>query len=370
MQAPVERDPPQAAGSSEIGSRPGVFWWVLIVLVFVVGLAVRLYDLADPPLDFHATRQIHSALIARGMYYQFNDSIPDWQRDMAVMQWRTEGLIEPPVSERLAAWFYAIVGEPDLRIPRLFAILAWMIAAVFVIWLAVDMAGKMGGVVAALFFLTWPYGVVASRAFQPEPLLVALISATLWAAIRWARQSSWGWTIATGLLAGISIYIKSVAVFFVAPVLLTVVLSRGGLRNLRAGKVWVMAALAVAPYAIYHIDGVYLRGYLAGQFSERFFPHMWVDPAFYLRWIGNLGRTAPFELALLAVAGLFLLRRRLYRVLLLAVWVGYFLMAWLCRTIFPPTITTTYCCTLRLPWAWLAWEMRWMRACAAFLALA
>ena len=56
-------------------------WLGLALLAFLLGLAVRLYDLTDPPLDFHPTRQLHSALIARGMYYQNLDDIPDWQRE-------------------------------------------------------------------------------------------------------------------------------------------------------------------------------------------------------------------------------------------------------------------------------------------------
>jgi 4-amino-4-deoxy-L-arabinose transferase-like glycosyltransferase len=323
MRAPVERDVPQPAGAGETRSRPGLLWWALIGLVFVVGLAVRLYDLADPPLDFHPTRQVHSALIARGMLFERDSQIPGWQRELAVMQWRTEGLIEPQVFERLAAWSYRLAGGPDLRLPRLFAILGWMAAAVFVAWLAVEMAGRGGALLALLFFLAWPYGVVASRAFQPEPPLVALIAACLWAAFRWARQGGWGWSLAAGLLAGLAIYVKSVAVFFVGPALAVVVLSCGGLARLRDAKVWAMAALAILPYAAYHVDGVYLRGYLVAQFSDRFFPQMWIDPAFYLRWISNLGRAAPFEIVLLAAVGVFLIYRPLHRAVLLALWGGY-----------------------------------------------
>ena len=58
-------------------SRP--LFWLMIAVIVVVGLAIRLYDLTDLPLDFHSTRQMHSALIARGMYYQNLASAPQWQ---------------------------------------------------------------------------------------------------------------------------------------------------------------------------------------------------------------------------------------------------------------------------------------------------
>ena len=78
--------------------------WLLIlalVLLFVIGLGIRLYDLTDLPLDFHPTRQLLSALKARGMYNQTAPGIPDWQKKMSVQQWKTKSEIEPEVFERL-----------------------------------------------------------------------------------------------------------------------------------------------------------------------------------------------------------------------------------------------------------------------------
>lgn len=297
--------------------------WLLLGLIFAVGLGLRLYDLSDPPLDFHPTRQVHSALIARGMYYEGQADDAAGRRELALALWQTEGQIEPPIFERLTAWTYGLVSQPDLRIPRLYAIFFWMVGAVFLTWLAIDMCGWGGGWVAALFFLVWPYGVVGSRAFQPEPLMIALMVMALWAAMHWERRGTWNWAIAAGLLSGLAILVKSVAVFFIGPALLVLALSGKPMRALRLPQVWVLAALTILPYAIYHIDGVYLRGYLASQFSLRFFPEMWIDPAFYLRWISNLGRAVPFEMLLVALLGLLLVRRPLYRVMLLAMWLGY-----------------------------------------------
>ena len=70
--------------------------WLALILIFGVGLVIRVYDYDDPLLDFHPTRQLHSALMARGMYYQNLTSVPEWQRDMAVRQWKAEGVIELP----------------------------------------------------------------------------------------------------------------------------------------------------------------------------------------------------------------------------------------------------------------------------------
>lgn len=289
---------------------------------------MRLYRLGDPPLDFHPTRQIHSALIARGMYYQQAASVPDWQRQMAQAQWQMEGFIEPQVLERLSAWSYALAGSADLRIPRLYTILAWMGGAVFLLLLARQFSGWTGALAAVLFYLLWPYGVTASRAFQPEPLLLALLLAAVWAALRWQQQPTWRSALAAGVLAGLALYIKVVGVFFIAPVLAVVVLARnqGSLRvALRDPHTWILAALSILPYALYHFFGVYVRGDLAGQFSQRFFPEYWIDPAFYLRWLSNLGRVFPFGLVLVAAAAILLPVQPLHRWILAGWWLGYLL---------------------------------------------
>jgi hypothetical protein len=59
------------------------YWvWLMLALVFFFGLVGRFYDFDDPPLDFHPTRQLHSMLIARGMYYEHLEDAPDERREL------------------------------------------------------------------------------------------------------------------------------------------------------------------------------------------------------------------------------------------------------------------------------------------------
>jgi hypothetical protein len=84
--------------TSIMKNRKQIIYLILVVGLIIGGIAVRIYDLQDAPLDFHPTRQLHSALMARGMYYSINPNldIPDWQRQTAIQQWKLEGLVEPP----------------------------------------------------------------------------------------------------------------------------------------------------------------------------------------------------------------------------------------------------------------------------------
>lgn len=301
-----------------------IVWLALIILAFILGVGVRLYDLQDAPLDFHPTRQLHSALIARGMYYQTLDDIPDWQKDMSYEQWQAEGLIEPQIMERLTAFTYQLMGQDNLWAARLWAILFWSLGSVFLCLLVRKLFGLAGAVIAVVYFMLWPYAVISSRAFQPESLMVAAIIVGLWAAARWLEKQTIGRAVLAGILCGLAVYIKSVAVFFIAPALAGLLLTNFSLKDLIKNKqVWLIFVLSVSPFIAYYIYGVYVLGILGGQFSLRFFPNLWIDPVFYLQWINEIKNVIGLEIFLTAMAGLLVFPEKRWRGMLIGLIAGY-----------------------------------------------
>ncbi len=299
-------------------------WWAIIIFAVILGITVRFYDLTDAPLDFHPTRQLHSALIARGMYYENLEDAPTWKREMAVSQWKSEGLIEPQIMERLTALTYQIIGSEQLWAARVWSIFFWIIGGVFLFLLAREIAGLEGAAIATVYFFLWPYAVIASRAFQPEPLMVAMILIGLWAAVRWTKKPNFVNAITAGIFCGLGIYIKSVSVFFIAPALAGLVLSNYSFKKaIRNRQIWIIGILSILPYALYHLYGVYILKLLGEQFSLRFFPALWTDPAFYLRWIGELSHVIGLEIFLVALAGSLIFPEKKVAGLFIGLTIGY-----------------------------------------------
>src|SRR5688572_23935991 len=145
--------------------------FITLVLIFGAALAIRLYDLTDLPLDFHPTRQLLSALKARGMYYQTLENVSDEQRDFAIQQWKTRASVEPALLESIVAFTYRFTGE-QLWIARVYSSLFWIIGAVFLFMLAREFASVDGALASTAIYLFLPYAVAASRSFQPDPLMV------------------------------------------------------------------------------------------------------------------------------------------------------------------------------------------------------
>ncbi len=322
-----------AASSSQSTAKrgwlPGL-WIGLAVLLLALGLAVRLYDLSDPALDFHPTRQLHSLIMARGMFFQNAAGIPDWQRERAVQQWRAEGVIEPPILEPLAAFIYSIAGREVPEAGRVFSILFWLVGGWGFYSLCRQFFSAPAGLVGLGFWVAAPYTVFASRAFMPDPLMCTLIVLAWWAFVRWLRaprqdgRAGWRWALLAGLLGGAALLVKGTALFFVAAGWGGALLAERGLRGaLRDRQVWLIAGLAVLPYGVYTLWGVLINGFLQGQFSLRFFPQYWIDPVFYLRWYNLLDQAFGLPWLALGLLGAVFVPGRLARGLVWGGWLGY-----------------------------------------------
>jgi 4-amino-4-deoxy-L-arabinose transferase-like glycosyltransferase len=299
---------------------------IVMFVLFGVGLTIRLYDLTDLPLDFHPTRQLHSLTMARGWYYNEAQGVPEWQREMAVRNGNAIEVIEPPIIEWLTATTWHLAGQEILWAPRLYSILFWILGSAALFFAALELAGFDGASLALAYMLILPYGAYASRAYQPDPLMVCLLCFTIWALLRWQRQKSWKWAILAGVMGGLTILSKVLTGFFIGGAWLGLILAGIGLRQaFRNRQIWVAGALTVVPYLIYHILGMYILGFLKGQYDARFFPSLWIDPVFYLRWKGIIASTVGFEWFVMGVLGVLTLKDKPHRGLFLGMWVAYVL---------------------------------------------
>lgn len=302
-------------------SRPYVLAATLII-IFALGLGIRFFDLTDLPLDFASTRQMFSAMKARSMYYAMlppSANIPDWQRTLAIKQ--TTPVIEPPIIETVTALSYFVFGE-NLWVARIYSILFWVIAGIFLFLLARELASTEGALLALLFYLFQPYGILASRSFQPDPLMVAMIVIAAWALYRWRSAGTWRWAISAGLLVGAAIFVKNVAVFPLGLAALAIVLERGLVISLKDRQTWLVALLSIVPVTVYTLYGIY-AGFLGGQFAFRFFPELWGTGAFYLQWLGQIDGVVSLGAFSLALVGIFVAARR-QMAFLAGLWLGYF----------------------------------------------
>ena len=301
-------------------------FWLIVILIAIMacGLAVRLFDLTDPPLDYAATRQLRSAMIARGMYYEHNQTAPEWQREIAIDQGQLP-MIEPTIIETIVAGTYWIVGGEYVWIARIYTSLFWVLGGLALFLLVKEMVSVDGAVIALTYYLFNPFGVVVSRSFQPESLMVALIILTWWTFYRWRSSAAWKWTLLAGLSAGIAILVKFTSVFFLLGGMAVVILMSKKLKEIiRDAQTWVVVSFSALPALLYTAYGIFVADALGQQFQGRFFPQLWSDLNFYTQWKNSLATVSGREFILVAgLIGLFFIKDRVQLGFLLGIWFGY-----------------------------------------------
>lgn len=301
-------------------------WTILLIVSLAAGFGIRMIDLTDLPLDFAPTRQLFSALKARGMYYQYVTDAPEWQKQAAISLGGV-GDFEPPVMETIVSQTYRIFGE-HLWFARIYSSLFWVLGGLALFLLIREMTSNGPALIGLLFYLFNPFGVQASRAFQPDPLMVALIVYYLWSLFRWQNTRSWKWAILMGVFGGLALFVKNVSVFFIAGALAGVVFGILGIKNaIRNWQVWAAGVLILLPSAIYSLSSSATSGALSGYFNLQFHPEMWIDPAFYFRWDYVMNTIIGFGTTLLAVLSIFIMDKKRERPMLAGLWIGYVLFS-------------------------------------------
>jgi 4-amino-4-deoxy-L-arabinose transferase-like glycosyltransferase len=309
---------------------------MVVLAVLLVGLGIRMYDLTDQPLDFHPTRQLRGAIIARGMYYQMLPNADPELRRQAINFWNSTGQYEPSVIEKIVAYTYVLMGGENLWVSRIYTSLFWIIGGIALFALARRMLAPTepggrrsilpaGALLTLGYYLFLPFAVQASRSFQPDPGMVMWIILTIYTLYRWSEQPSWKWAVLTGLLGGIAVLIKIPAAFIVAGASVVMVLYTLGFKRFwRSPQVWVMLVLMILPSAIYYLG---IRQGHASDYLENWtiaLSHLILEPAFYVRWFSFVQDLMGFTAILASLVGVLIASPR-SRMLLIGLWGGYFI---------------------------------------------
>ena len=296
----------------------------LFLIVFAIGLAVRVYRIEQLPIEFHPTRQFRSAIIARAMYYATGGQAPSEELGrIAVRVGDRIPRLEPPLMEAMTCGLYHAFGRVDLAFPAMLSILFWTLGGICLGCLARSTMGSDGALVAVGYFMLLPFGVQASRSFQPDPAMVACITLSWWMSMRYDARPGRGRFAAVMGAAAAAIFIKPFAAFFVIPPFFALAIGRLGLpRALQNRRSLAFLAGAVAPGAFYVLWGLVSGSAVAEQAHDTFLPRQLLELTFWSSWLQMIDTVVGLKwlivtlLACLAAADLL-------RALLLSSLAGY-----------------------------------------------
>jgi len=290
----------------------------VLVLILLFGFAVRLPHVADPPLGFHATRQYRSAIIARGYYLPQLRGLTPEESTAARAAAAAQGAIEPPVIEHLAAWAYLAAGREALWIPRLLSVVAWTGGGAAMWWLAELLLSPAAAVASVALFMFLPFGIVASQAFQPDPLMTGLTVFALAAGLHHHKRPCRTSLVLYACAAAAAVLVKPMALFLLVPAAVVLAVQRDGvIRGFRFAFI-SMTAIGL-PAVVYYYFGT------EGVLEKRFFMQLLREPSFWRGWAAMLEGVAGWPAMLAGLAGIALSSGSV-RQYLLALWCGYALL--------------------------------------------
>lgn len=186
--------------------RPATFTWI----VAAVAIGWRIIGITDWPSPAYLTLQYESAIAARAAAI---DLCPNSASDSA-REWRRAIGTEPYVSPPLLPGLVAIVDAEQPWTSRLFTIAFWVLAGFAIRRIIHRITGsEWAAATGFAWFVLNPFGMILSRSFQTESLLVLAFALGLDLLSQPFEKLSWQRTLLLGMACGAIAFAKPGAVF-------------------------------------------------------------------------------------------------------------------------------------------------------------
>ena len=250
-------------------SRPQTI--ILLILILILGLALRLYKLDIPLADHHSWRQADTAAVARNFVKDKWDFFKPRIDNMSPLHPQTPNnerlfMVEPPVYNTVVAVVYKLF-RIEIKYARLVSIIFSLGSLIFLYLIVSCFLDEKTALLSAFFFAVLPYNVFYSRVVLPEPMIVFLTLGMFWFAIKWLKTDSVVYYLLFLVLSALSFTQKTFPLFFLLP------LSYLFLRKFRLGvfkqkKLYLWALISLLPLCLWR--------WWVGQFPEGIPANLWL----------------------------------------------------------------------------------------------
>ncbi len=303
-------------------NRSGWMLLALIVLFILAGL-FRLKDKAAPGILVE--REFTSAIIARDFYFERNPAIAPWRQAIADITSDRQPVLEPPLTEFLVSLAYRISGRENYLYSRYLTGGFWLIGGIFMFLVARRLLPAAGAVFATGFYLLAPAGILVSRSFQPDALMMMMFLASLYLVLRYFDAPGLTSAALAGLVAGVTLLLRPLVLFAILGAFTALALQRRwSWRALVEKPALIFYAISIAIPAAYYGYGILVADFMRWKVASSFRPDLFLRFEFWREWllvgVNEMGLAA----VLAAVLGFFLVRDTRARALLFGLALGYF----------------------------------------------
>ena len=299
---------------------------ILIVFLFITALGIRLYRITDPPFDFHPVRQYHSMLIVRSNFFESLDSVPEWRKQIARLNEQHLARVEPRITEFLTLVAYRLIGAEYTWIPRLFTSIFWLVGGVFIYLLSKEIISNDAAIISTAFYLFLPFGVSASRSFQPDPLMIMMFLAGIFAIYQYYANPSPSKLVIAAIISGLAILVKIVCLFTIFSAFISLSLYKHRLKKtIFHPHLIIFSAISILPFGLYFLYGYFIAGFLRAEVGGRILPQLILTKDYWGSWLTQIDQVVGYTALIGGLLGILVIRNNSARTLLMGLWGGYFI---------------------------------------------
>ncbi len=267
-------------------------------------------------------------MIARGLFDRHASSVPEWKKELAYAYQQRADTLEPPILEYLASLAYRAAGRERVWIPRMFSSIFWLIGGAFLYLSVGKLVSRDSALISAGFYLFAPFGVMASRSFQPDPLMVMMLLASLYSVLLYSENRTVQRFVMSAAVSALAILIKPMCVFVVLAAFVSVASSERGCRpGTRVRRVLIFVVCALLPSVVLYGSSFLTGRYLRFVAEASFRPRLFLEPSFWLGWLRMIDAAVGVLPFVVGVFSVFLFRKGLARSLACGLWAGYLMFA-------------------------------------------
>lgn len=236
-------------------------------------------------------------------------------------------LLEPRIIDHAVVLGYRIMGGEHLWIPRVLSSIFWIVGGVFLYLIAGKILSSGAALFSTVFYLFLPFGISASRSFQPDPFMVMLLLFSIFMILKYYERPSLSKLIITAIVSSSAMLIKPYSIFLIFGAFISISIYTQGIRKSLINRdVLIFIFLSPLPGAVYYLSGLLTDiGFLRELTQTSFFPHLLLSPYFWKDWLAMIARVVGLIAFTGAFLGLFIIRNGLSRALLIGLWIGYFI---------------------------------------------
>jgi hypothetical protein len=299
---------------------------VSLLVMFLLATLIRLDEIRAPGhlLD----REYTSAIFARAYYFSSNDSVEEWRRDIAITAKNQQPILEPPLLEYLVSLIYRVVGREDLIYSRYLTNAFWLIGGVFMFLSTKKLLSTDEAIIATTYYLFVPMGIIISRSFQPDSLMMMLFLISFYLLILYFDTPTKNRLFFAAITTGLTLLLRPLVIFAIFCAFLALSFNRNqSWKKLIDLPLTLFSIVSLLPFILYYGYGILFAGYMSWKVSTSFMPHLLSKINFWQGWINNVIDVAEFTPLFLAIIGFFLLKTKKVKYLIIGLTISFIIFS-------------------------------------------